>query len=158
MHPSYPTPVILSNKFSKVTCVIHNGNLLPMFGKYVREIRAQHRLGLREFCLLLQFDPSNWSKVERGLLGAPKSEIVDAICEVLKATKEQRKRLFNLALADRAVGLKNFHNGRYEGFCKTCKCPIFGMIVLSGNAVSPPMIRVACNCELPVTEVDLIYK
>lgn len=45
-----------------------------MFGKYVRERRLKKQLGLRAFCLELQFDPSYWSKIEREITPPPKSE------------------------------------------------------------------------------------
>jgi transcriptional regulator with XRE-family HTH domain len=40
------------------------------FGEFVREKRIEAELSLREFCRQTELDPSNWSKVERGLLPA----------------------------------------------------------------------------------------
>jgi transcriptional regulator with XRE-family HTH domain len=45
-----------------------------MFGEFIKQIRAQQRLGLREFCLEHGHDPSNWSKIERDVLPPPKDE------------------------------------------------------------------------------------
>lgn len=45
-----------------------------MFGEFVKEVRAKQRLGLREFCLKTGYDPSNWSKIERGVLSPPSDE------------------------------------------------------------------------------------
>ena len=45
-----------------------------MFAELVKRIRSERRLGLREFCVTAQCDPSNWSKVERGLLAPPQDE------------------------------------------------------------------------------------
>ena len=42
-----------------------------MFGEYVRTIRLKHEIGLREFCVENRHDPSNWSKIERGILPPP---------------------------------------------------------------------------------------
>jgi|GEM_PF-2866762 len=42
--------------------------------KIIKEIRSRSRVGLREFCLTHGHDPSNWSKVERGVLPPPKDE------------------------------------------------------------------------------------
>ncbi len=42
-----------------------------MFGKLVKELRAAKRLGLREFCVAVDYDPSNWSKIERGIMAPP---------------------------------------------------------------------------------------
>ena len=44
------------------------------FGEFVRRLRAEKRLGLREFCFAAKYDPSNWSKIERGLLSPPQEE------------------------------------------------------------------------------------
>jgi transcriptional regulator with XRE-family HTH domain len=41
------------------------------FGEIVRSLRAQERITLREFCLKNGYDPSNWSKMERGELPPP---------------------------------------------------------------------------------------
>ena len=32
----------------------------PMFGTFIKELRAKQRLGLREFCLKTGYDPSKW--------------------------------------------------------------------------------------------------
>jgi transcriptional regulator with XRE-family HTH domain len=45
-----------------------------MFGEFIKEIRARQRLGLREFCLEHNHDPSNWSKIEREVLAPPRDE------------------------------------------------------------------------------------
>jgi transcriptional regulator with XRE-family HTH domain len=45
-----------------------------MFGEFIKELRARQRLGLREFCLEHGHDPSNWSKIERGVLAPPRDE------------------------------------------------------------------------------------
>ena len=41
------------------------------FGKYIKEKRIEKEVTLRQFCKLHGFDPSNWSKTERGLLKPP---------------------------------------------------------------------------------------
>src|SRR2546423_9436248 len=45
-----------------------------MFGEFVKELRARKRLGLRQFCLEHGHDPSNWSKIERGVNPPPRDE------------------------------------------------------------------------------------
>ena len=50
-----------------------------MFGQLVKTMRSERRLGLREFCLAAECDPSNWSKVERGLLPPPQEEATLAL-------------------------------------------------------------------------------
>jgi hypothetical protein len=53
-------------------------NKLPqegiMFGSFIKELRIQQRVGLREFCLEHGHDPSNWSKIEREVLPPPRDE------------------------------------------------------------------------------------
>lgn len=39
-----------------------------LFGEYIRELRKKYRISLQEFSLRTGFDPSNWSKIERGYL------------------------------------------------------------------------------------------
>jgi transcriptional regulator with XRE-family HTH domain len=48
----------------------HTTNMTT-FGQLVKKIRSEKRLGLREFCIAADCDPSNWSKIERGLLPPP---------------------------------------------------------------------------------------
>jgi hypothetical protein len=47
-----------------------------MFGTFIKELRAKQRLGLREFCLEHEHDPSNWSKIEREVLAPPRDEAI----------------------------------------------------------------------------------
>ena len=45
-----------------------------MFGEFIKERRIARGITLRKFCLTLDLDASNWSKVERGLLFPPQDE------------------------------------------------------------------------------------
>lgn len=38
------------------------------FGTEVRQLRIEHGISIRQFCRTMEVDPSNWSKVERGIL------------------------------------------------------------------------------------------
>ena len=59
------------------------------FGQYVKELREKRGLSLREFCRLTNLDPSNWSKVERGLLAPPRnSKCLNDIASVLLVEKD----------------------------------------------------------------------
>ena len=51
------------------------GNL-KKFGKILKELRIKKELGLREICKLVNYDPSNWSKIERGIISPPSEEKV----------------------------------------------------------------------------------
>jgi hypothetical protein len=45
--------------------------------------------GLREFCLAADYDPSNWSKIERGILSPPQeSETLRRIATVLELRED----------------------------------------------------------------------
>ena len=58
------------------------------FGEFVRTKRLEVELGLREFCKLAETDPSNWSKVERGILPAPSDrDFLERIAKLLKLKK-----------------------------------------------------------------------
>lgn len=73
---------------------------MKKFGEYVIELRAHNRITLREFCRLIKIDPSNWSKIERGVLSPPKSkEVLDEIANVLQLKKgsEEYHLLIDLA-------------------------------------------------------------
>jgi transcriptional regulator with XRE-family HTH domain len=47
-----------------------------MFNQYIKELRLKKRLTLRDFCLQMKLDPSNWSKVERGINPPPKDVVL----------------------------------------------------------------------------------
>jgi len=56
-----------------------------MFGEFIKERRIKKGISLREFCKMIEVDASNWSKIERGLLGPPQDEEkLKKIAEVLK--------------------------------------------------------------------------
>jgi len=44
------------------------------FGNLLKELRIEKGLSLREVCKLTCYDPSNWSKIERGILSPPSDE------------------------------------------------------------------------------------
>jgi transcriptional regulator with XRE-family HTH domain len=55
-----------------------------MFGEFVRSLRIERGIGLREFCRHLSIDASNWSKVERGILAPPQDmDKLNQIAQVL---------------------------------------------------------------------------
>lgn len=57
---------------------------MKTFGGFIKEKRLSIQITLREFCKKASVDPSNWSKVERGILPPPKSrEILEAIAFAL---------------------------------------------------------------------------
>jgi transcriptional regulator with XRE-family HTH domain len=61
---------------TELTKMAECGNVLPqdylsMFSKTVKTLRLTRRLTLRDFCEQVGLDPSNWSKVERGINPPP---------------------------------------------------------------------------------------
>ena len=74
------------------------------FGDFVRELRVRNRIGLREFCTMIETDPSNWSKLERGLLPPPLgNEELEQLARVLGVQKDSDDwwQLMDLAAAER---------------------------------------------------------
>jgi len=49
-------------------------NNLKKFGKILKCMRIEKELSLREICKLANYDPSNWSKIERGIISPPSKE------------------------------------------------------------------------------------
>lgn len=71
------------------------------FNQFVHEKRMERELSLREFCKLAALDPSNWSKIERGLVKQGQSpEILDRISNVLNLDEKERETLKDLAIID----------------------------------------------------------
>ena len=56
-----------------------------MFGEFIKKRRLDQGISLREFCRLLNVDPSNWSKIERGIISPPQDDYrLRQIAEILK--------------------------------------------------------------------------
>ncbi|MHA2217637.1 MAG: helix-turn-helix domain-containing protein [Candidatus Hodarchaeales archaeon] len=73
---------------------------METFGDFVKNMRIKNSLTLREFCRQVNVDPSNWSKIERGLFPPPKSKrVLKGIAEILnlKERSEEYNTLFDLA-------------------------------------------------------------
>ncbi|OGZ34389.1 MAG: hypothetical protein A2174_02170 [Candidatus Portnoybacteria bacterium RBG_13_41_18] len=47
---------------------------IQKFGKTIKELRIKRNLSLRKICQLNGYDPSNWSKIERGRISPPSDE------------------------------------------------------------------------------------
>lgn len=70
------------------------------FGEFVKNFRIKQNITLREFCRINNLDPSNWSKIERGISPPPKSkEVLNEIAKSLnmETGSEDYKILFDLA-------------------------------------------------------------
>ncbi|MGD9900513.1 MAG: helix-turn-helix domain-containing protein [Calditrichaceae bacterium] len=70
------------------------------FGEFVKNYRIKQNTTLREFCRINELDPSNWSKIERGILSPPKSkEVLSSIAKSLNipSGSEDFQTLLDLA-------------------------------------------------------------
>jgi transcriptional regulator with XRE-family HTH domain len=75
---------------------------MKKFGEFVKEMRVLRKISLRKFCEELEYDPSNWSKIERGLFTPPKSrEFLNRIASILSLEpgSEEYYYLFDTAAA-----------------------------------------------------------
>ncbi len=73
---------------------------MQIFGDFVKKMRIKNLLTLREFCRQANVDPSNWSKIERGLFLPPKSkQVLQGIASILNLEEETEEynTLFDLA-------------------------------------------------------------
>ena len=74
-----------------------------IFGEFVKSLRVGKRLGLREFCIAANYDPSNWSKIERGVLSPPQDQKILAQVAVILGLEENSTNyslLFDYAAID----------------------------------------------------------
>lgn len=74
-----------------------------MFKDFVKQKRIDLNLSLRAFCKEASEDPSNWSKIERGILAPPKDlERLKKIANTLKIEVESDEWniLYNSAFID----------------------------------------------------------
>ncbi len=70
------------------------------FGEFIRNLRIDKNLTLREFCRAAKLDPSNRSRIERGLASSPKSKcVLQGIAKILNIGErtEEYNTLFDLA-------------------------------------------------------------
>jgi transcriptional regulator with XRE-family HTH domain len=74
-----------------------------MFGEFIKKLRSERRLGLREFCIACDLDPSNWSKTERSVLPPPQDQEIlnrTAVILGLAESAKERELLFDYAAID----------------------------------------------------------
>jgi transcriptional regulator with XRE-family HTH domain len=79
---------------------------METFGAYVKQLRLDRKMGLREFAQRVQVDASNYSKLERGLLFPPDSEERLLVYEQalgLEANSTEARELRRLAAVGRGM-------------------------------------------------------
>ena len=65
---------------------------METFGSFIKRQRIMKRITLRDFCRRANIDPSNWSKIERGLLQPPKSkEVLGQIAGSLEIAEDSEE-------------------------------------------------------------------
>ncbi|MFH0739952.1 MAG: helix-turn-helix transcriptional regulator [bacterium] len=73
------------------------------FGEKLKNIRAKKEMSLREICKAVNYDPSNWSKIERGQLAPPSDEkVLDKWATALgipKKSKEFQEFIYQAKIA-----------------------------------------------------------
>ena len=71
---------------------------LQKFGEFAKDRRIAASQTLRSFCRDAAIDPSNWSKIERGVLPPPdEAGFLTRVSDVLRLTPEERVTLVDLA-------------------------------------------------------------
>lgn len=74
-----------------------NKNLLK-FGRTLKEFRIKEELSLRDIYKETGYDPSNWSKIERGLISPPSDEkILIKWAKALKLSREKIREFIDQA-------------------------------------------------------------
>jgi transcriptional regulator with XRE-family HTH domain len=72
------------------------------FGQLTKEHRIRAKLTLRDFCQKAGLDPSNWSKVERGVNPPPRdARTLERIAKVLNLTDAGRTDYLDMAAIER---------------------------------------------------------
>lgn len=69
---------------------------LKKFGNLLNKLRTENNLSIREVCKLVNYDPSNWSKIERGLISPPSDEkTLKLWAKVFKVNKEKTQEFMD---------------------------------------------------------------
>jgi len=74
---------------------------MKTFGEFIKTLRLEREISLREFCRVAGIDTSNWSKIEREILPPPKSkELLESIRQTLSLseTSDEYQTLKELAV------------------------------------------------------------
>ncbi|MFA5319457.1 MAG: helix-turn-helix domain-containing protein [Candidatus Paceibacterota bacterium] len=83
-----------------------NKNLL-VFGENLRKLRLGANLTLRDVCKIVDYDPSNWSKIERGVMAPPKDrKVLEGWANTLKlvpGSKEYSQFMDEVKVAQGAI-------------------------------------------------------
>lgn len=79
------------------TTKLQNQINMEKFGNYFSNLRMSQGITLREFCRRTNFDPSNWSKIERSVIAPPRSKkTIESILDAIGIEKNSEE--YNTAL------------------------------------------------------------
>lgn len=67
-------------------------------GELIKEKRINKGFTLRKFCLEIKADPSNWSKIERGLVKFPTKSVLDEVSKVLELSDDEINEIKELSI------------------------------------------------------------
>lgn len=71
------------------------------FGVLLKDYRIKVGMTLRECAAMLDFDPSNWSKVERNVSAAPKLDVVREWADALRIPTDELQGFYDSAALSR---------------------------------------------------------
>ncbi|MFT5470529.1 MAG: transcriptional regulator with XRE-family HTH domain [Verrucomicrobiales bacterium] len=113
------------------------------FGELIKDLRIMKRLTLRQFCQQLGLDPSNWSKIERGLNPPPKdADTIERWGDFFELTGDDRHEFLDAA----AVARMELPRDMIENKQLLTKLPAF-FRVLRANAQDEQRIEeLAAEC------------
>jgi transcriptional regulator with XRE-family HTH domain len=82
---------------------------LKKFGEFLYELRIKKEYTLREMCRKVNYDPSNWSKIERGKISPPSDKkTLELWARTLGLKKDSREFKEFIYQADTAQGIIPF--------------------------------------------------
>lgn len=82
--------------------VLYHIKPFTMFHDTIKALRIEKRLTLREFCLRVGLDPSNWSKVERGINPPPGDiELLEKLADFFALEHSEKLSLIDAAALER---------------------------------------------------------
>jgi transcriptional regulator with XRE-family HTH domain len=68
------------------------------FGELIKDLRIAKELSLRQCCIEIKADPSNWSKMERGIAPPPKdAKLLESWAKFFGLADDQKREFLDLA-------------------------------------------------------------
>jgi transcriptional regulator with XRE-family HTH domain len=65
---------------------------LKQFGQILKNLRMGNDMSLRDICKIVNYDASNWSKIERGIIPPPSdTKVLDLWAHALGLTKNNKE-------------------------------------------------------------------